>query len=180
MNKQDELDKILSWKQRKGKISHLDIIYKVRELSKLWEASRNNLEEVSDFFVMRLVTFIEVFFRDMVREIVDRGPPYIDRAEKLAKGTRIDFLFALSLHGRTISIGDIVAHSLPANRIEQIVSALNELIPDYRKKLGDAHDRWAEEIEGEAPHPIISNTEKMFADLNELLEVRHIVTHETR
>ena len=134
--------------------------------------------EFVDFIPIRLVTIIEVFVREVVREIVDHGQPYVDRAEKLAKGAKIDFAFASNLQGQKLSIGDLVAHAISVNNLSQIIAYFDGLIPDFAKKLRLSHSRWSEDIESWPLPAIIGDYNKTIATLARLFEVRHILTHE--
>src|SRR3546814_10546392 len=70
----------------------------IRALQHMWEKHSNTSEVFSDLIPIKMVTLLEVFVRDAIRDIVDSGQTYIERAEKLSKGDRIDLLFAAHLH----------------------------------------------------------------------------------
>jgi uncharacterized protein YecT (DUF1311 family) len=172
-------DRIIAWNERRGRSRRgFELTSDVQELGRRWSADRASLSPFADFVPLRLVTTIEVFVRESMREIIDSGPPYLERAEDLFKAIRLDFRFATSLQGRRVTIGDIIGHSVSISDVEQIAAILEKLLPGYRKALPAVHDRWEVEIEGKKPEPIIADVEKMFFVLRRLFEVRHVVAHE--
>ncbi|SMH41282.1 lysozyme inhibitor LprI family protein [Mesorhizobium australicum] len=174
-----DVDQILARKERWGtNRAAMELSSAVERLEREWLAIRRQAAAFTDFIPMRLVTLIEVFVREVIREIVDYGPPYLDRAEKLAKGARIDFIFASNLQGRKLSIGDLVAHSIPVNSPTNIIAAFEGLIPDFTASLKLAHPRWSEEVDTWPQPPVIQDFDLTLATLTKLFEVRHILTHE--
>jgi uncharacterized protein YecT (DUF1311 family) len=147
-------------------------------LEHAWQAMPEQATVFTDFIPMRLVTLIEVFVREVIREIVDHGSPYLDRAEKLTKGARIDFVFASNLQGQKLSIGDLVAHSISVSSPTSIIAAFEGLIPDFTTSLKKSHPRWSEEVHTWPQRPIIQDFDWTIAALTKLFEVRHILTHE--
>jgi uncharacterized protein YecT (DUF1311 family) len=148
-------------------------------LKQFWEESKNDLSNFYDFIPIRIVTIIEVFIRELVRGIIDSGSPYIERAETLFKGIKLDFAFAISLHGRKVTIGDLIANSLSINNIDQITSIIETLIAKpFRKNVSEICDRWQVEIENKPKIPIIEDIEEIYKILAKLFYVRHILTHE--
>jgi hypothetical protein len=169
----------LEWKQRRGRSQAASsLVYDLDELGRSWTAGTGAYGILADFYPMRLVTILEVFFRETVRNILDSDPSRLERAAKLASGLKYDFLFAANLYGQKLSVGDLVAHSLPANSIDQMVSSLEDLLPGFREGLPVVVDRWAVEIEGHPKAPIIDNLDNVMKHLSRLFFVRHVLTHE--
>ncbi|PWB84496.1 MAG: hypothetical protein C3F11_00970 [Methylocystaceae bacterium] len=174
-----DIDQILKRKERWGtNRAAMELSSAVEHLEREWLAMPEQAAAFADFIPMRLVTLIEVFVREVIREIVDYGPPYLDRAEKLVKGARIDFVFASNLQGQKLSIGDLVAHSISVSSPTNIIAAFEGLIPDFTASLKLSHSRWSEEIDTWPQPPIIQNFRQTLAALTKLFEVRHILTHE--
>lgn len=172
-------DQILERKERWGtNRAAMELSFAVEHLEREWLAMPEQAAAFTDFIPMRLVTIVEVFVREVIREIVDCGPPYLDRAEKLAKGARIDFVFASNLQGQKLSIGDLVAHSVSVSSPTNIIAAFEGLIPDFTASLKLSHPRWSEEVDTWPQPPIIQDFDLTLAALAKLFEVRHILTHE--
>jgi len=173
------VEQILDWKLRRGRYEAAwSLVLDVDELGQLWGSRIGAQCILVDFYPMRLVTILEVLFRETVREIVDSDPAMLERAAKLASWIKIDLLFAANLYGQKLSVGDLIAHSLPANSLDQIVSALETLLPGFRAGLSTVVDRVAVEIEGRPAAPIIDNLDNVMRYLSRLFIVRHVLTHE--
>lgn len=178
MAKQPTIDKILEWKARRGRSSFSgELLSKVDELAHAWEKIDPD-EGFADFVPVRLCTIVEVYVRETVREVVDSSPTYLDRAEPLLKNAKFDFLIAKQLHGRRVTMGDIVAHSISASDLEHIISIYETLLPGYRSGLATVYARWIENRDQGQTEPIIEDVEQVLACIRRLFHVRHIVTHE--
>lgn len=174
-----DIENMLEWKKRRGQSGGtFTLAYDLQELSRLWRSKADKAAEFADFIPMRLVTIIEVFTREVIRELVDAGPPYLEKAERLSKGAKLDFALLAGLQGRSLSVGDLIAHTVPINEPGRIITHLCELIPDFVERLKASHPRWVEERERWPLKPIISDYNEMMANLSRLFTVRHIVTHE--
>lgn len=126
-----DIDHIISWKGRRGQARiGTQLTNEVQRIGQAWAERKDTERAFVDFVPIRLITITEVFVREIVREIVDHGQPYIDRAEKIVKGAKIDFIFASNVHTQALSVGDIVAHSIPVSSHTQIISHLTALIPE--------------------------------------------------
>jgi len=174
-----DIENMLEWKKRRGESgATFTLAYDLQRLDELWEAKKADAPEFADFMPMRLVTIIEVFTREAIRELVDTGSPYLERAETLAKGAKFDFALLAGLDGRKVSVGDLIAHTVSINDPGRIVAYLTALIPDFVQRLKASHPRWSEE-EADWPLPcIITDYDQMMSYLSRLFTVRHIVTHE--
>jgi hypothetical protein len=109
------------------------------ELQKRWEVSASDPNATPDFFVIRTVTFLEVLARAWIAQLVDYGPPYVENAIPLAKNhLKFDFELVRAIQGRTITLGDIVAHSVPVNSFPQLIGHFGTLIgqPFVEHELG--------------------------------------------
>ncbi|TPI53357.1 DUF1311 domain-containing protein [Mesorhizobium sp. B3-1-7] len=174
------IHQIIDWKDRRGPARiGFEVVSEAEQLRDRWHRKLKAEVEFSDFVPIRLVTIIEVFVREILREIVDYGQPYFDRAERFTRGgAKIDFDFLSNLQGKKISVGDLVGHSVSVNNPTQIISNFETVIPDFVTRLKVSHARWSEEIQ-EWPLPsIIGDYNKTIKDLTRLFEVRHILTHE--
>jgi len=129
---------------------------------------------------MRLVTLLEVFGRQWVATFIDHGPPYVDNAKTLVEaGIKFDFDKVKGIHGKRISLGGLIAHSVSLNQFEHFVGCFSKLLGhDFLKTIKSTHDRAAVELYGQPATPIIDDISIMSRDLARLFEVRHVLTHE--
>ncbi len=174
-----DIQNMLEWKKRRGQSgASFTLASELQRLGELWRSKSEDAAEFADFIPMRLVTIIEVFTREAIRELVDAGPPYVEKAEALSKGAKLDFALLAGLQGRKVSVGDLIAHTVSINEPGRIVAYLSALVPDFVPRLKASHPRWTEERASWPLDPIISNYDVMMANLSRLFTVRHIVTHE--
>ncbi|CDN57066.1 Blr7499 protein (plasmid) [Neorhizobium galegae bv. officinalis bv. officinalis str. HAMBI 1141] len=174
-----DIQNMLDWKKRRGQSgATFTLADELRRLDELWKAKGEDAKDFTDFIPIRLVTIIEVFIREAIRELVDAGSPYLEKAEGLAKNAKLDFALLASLQGRKVSLGDLIAHTVSLNEPTRIVACLAELIPEFVLRLKASHPRWIEERAGWPLALIIPDYAKMMARLSRLFTVRHIITHE--
>jgi uncharacterized protein YecT (DUF1311 family) len=121
---------------------------------------------------------MEVYVRETVREAIDSDPKYAERTEPLAKNFKFDFSLIKSLHGQLVSLGDIIAHSIPISSLDHILSSYEILFPGFRKKLPESRERWTEDQNIQSLPLILADAERTLSVIRRIFEVRHIVTHE--
>lgn len=180
MTRRDRTSEIIGIKTRGGSAANaLFASYTLESLKREWEKLSENREVPSDFYVIRAVTILEVFTRARIGMLVDYGQNYAKRATDLLKDYRIDFDLVQCVYGRTITLGDIVAHSVQVNSFGQIIDHFKVLLGfDLSDRLAKAVDRWETEIKKKPACPIIPDYAAMAAQLTRLFELRHILCHE--
>lgn len=179
MNSRAKLDEITESKKRNSRW-HGYVAYDLRHLKEQYQRNIQNHVEVSDFYLIRSVTYLEIFTRVQVAALVDHGEQYTSRAVELTKDKKIDFATVQGIQGRVITLGDIIAHNIPVNQFHQIVSHFEILLGvKLRPLLVNAIDRWSVEIKKKPQEPIIADYDRMAANLTRLFEVRHILCHES-
>lgn len=181
MTNRDRFSEIQEFKARLGWRSGLELVSKIMELKNGWAHGSGELKAASDFVPIHAVTLLEVFTRLWITELIDFGPPYVDNAAALAKTTSVkfDYALALAVHGKKVSLGELLAHSVSINNLGQLASNLSAVIgTDLFQSIISVHDRVAVEIYQEDPKPIIGDIRVVKTALARLFEVRHILTHE--
>jgi len=164
--------------KRRGQ-HHGGLHYDLRSLTESWNHYPQKNLETAAFFPIRAVTLIEVFTRAWIATFVDFGKPYVERATAFTKNIKIDYELLREIQGRTITLGDVIAHSVSLNSFGQIAGAFETLIEEqFVLRIAKAVDRWEVEVEGKPPVPIISDAEAMAGALDRLFRVRHILVHE--
>jgi uncharacterized protein YecT (DUF1311 family) len=181
MTKRDYIiDEIFATKGRRGRISHFAYgRWQLDDLRRQFEGADKHQKYVQRYFPIAIVTTMEVFVRLGIKHLIDYGPPFSERAEPLARHIKFDYAMIKSLEGRAVTVGDIVAHSLSLNRLEQIDFAFSNLIgEDFLKKIAGVVDRVEVEIHKKSATPIIQNPDETYGNIKRLLEVRHVLVHE--
>ncbi len=178
MNTRDRAEQILEAKQRNLR-GHAQLSYDLENLRWRWSEGKEAAERTPDFYLIRAVTILEVFTRRNLTSLIDHAEEYTQRAVELSKHFKMDFDLARHIQGRAITLGDIVAHSVPVNSFGQIIGHFEIVLEkQLRPLLAQAIDRWAVEIKGEQREPIIRDYDKLAERLTHLFELRHILCHE--
>jgi uncharacterized protein YecT (DUF1311 family) len=182
MSKRDAVGEVLEVKSREGRGHEaLPGSYPFDELNRLWTKDKEHLRRVTDFFPMRIVTLIEVFTRRWLEKLIDHGTPYLENAAALMQsGGKYDFAVAMAIQGERVSLGQLVAHSVSLNNLDQVAGCFTAVLgEDLFSAIEQTHDRFAVERQGAPKAPIIRNLAETRKNLARLFTVRHIVTHES-
>jgi uncharacterized protein YecT (DUF1311 family) len=179
MTKRTATDQIIAWKRRRGRSKiGAELLGRVDDLARAWNTHERQAEDFTDFVPMRLSTIMEVYVRETVRQAIDSDLKYADRTEPLAKNFKLDFALLKSLHGKHVTFGDIIAHSIPISSLDHVISTYETLFPGFKKKLPESRECWTEDQDAQSLPPILSDTERALSVIGRIFEVRHIVTHE--
>jgi uncharacterized protein YecT (DUF1311 family) len=177
MSKRDLVTEILEVRARAGEKSRVEI--ELLLLRDRWRRQSSALGGVEDFFPIRAVTLLEVFCRKWIAEVVDHGAPFMENAAALVSSVKLDYGFAQALHGKRLSLGELVAHTVSLNRFEQLLANFTSVLgKDFGESLRTVHDRAEVELFKKPQVPIVSDFGLLAQRLQRLLEVRHILVHE--
>jgi uncharacterized protein YecT (DUF1311 family) len=177
MANRDRVAEILAIKSRGQR--HVELVqYDFRALQNRWNDFPQKDLETAAYFPIRAVTLLEVFTRAWIATLVDSGEPYLGRGIAFAKKLDVkpDYEVVRGIQGRTITLGDVIAHSASLNSFGQMAAAFEALIDEALVlRISSAVDRWNGEEPGK---PIISDPEAMASALDRLFRIRHIIVHE--
>lgn len=155
--------------------------YDIRQLKNLWAAheAHDGATLIAGLIPARIVTFIEVFCRYWVQNLIDHGPPYADRAIDLKADVKYDHELVRSLQGKTISLGFLISHSISLSHVGPISGAFSILLGDlFFEWLSKVRDRYSMERDFDEGRPIIMDVDTLKRRLSRVFEVRHILVHE--
>jgi hypothetical protein len=114
-----------------------------------------------------------------IKEIIDKGDPFFSNAEKPLSSVKLDFSVLKAVHGKMVTVGELVSHSVQLSRLEQIDATLSTLIGQgFLASLRTVVDRWEHEIRGNPARPILSAPDEVFSGVARTFELRHIICHE--
>lgn len=148
-------------------------------LEQAFKAHDKKQSELTRYFPVALIACVEGYFRMVIKDLIDFGEPFLTNAEKPASLLKLDFSVLRAVHGKTITVGELVAHSVPLSRLEHIETVLSSLLDTgFLHSLRTTKDRWAHEIRGVPCAPILSNPDEIFAGVARTFELRHIICHE--
>jgi uncharacterized protein YecT (DUF1311 family) len=175
----DRIVELLSIRQRAGKYKRAPSKFDLERLKDTWHNQLKGIDPTDELIPIRIVTILEVFLRHWIEALIDHGAPYVERASKLKVDVKYDFAIAHSLQGGSVSLGQLIAHSLSLSRIESFCGVLATLLDqDIFEAISNTRDRWKAKHEGDAVGPIISDMPWVRKTLARLFEVRHILVHE--
>jgi uncharacterized protein YecT (DUF1311 family) len=178
MNRRDRIAEIQDIKQRHGRV-HEVASFSLGHLKGRWEKSRTSEACTPDFYVIKAVTLLEVFARANIRKLIDHGGEYTKRAVELSRHLKIDFNLVLGIQDRAITLGDILAHSVPLSSFTQVLAQFETLLgKTLQPLLTKVVNRFEAEIENKPATPIIGDFDLLARTLTRLYEVRHILCHE--
>ena len=137
------------------------------------------IPELLRYYPIALVACLESWSRLAIRELVDFGDPYLGNARQLVQRERFDYQILAGLHGRTITIGEVISQYPSISSLEQTIAIMGPLIgKDFREGVSSVHDRWKVEIEKQPKAPIIADIDETFRYVDRTFELRHIFCHE--
>lgn len=136
-------------------------------------------EELTRYFPVALVACIEGYFRLAIKELVDFGEPYLSNSERPASSMKLDFAVLRAIHGKAVTVGELVGHIVPLSRLEHIESSMSGLLgTSFLTKIRTVTDRWKHEVRGQPIEPILRDPDKVFSGVAKAFEMRHIICHE--
>jgi hypothetical protein len=102
--------------------------YELVALKETWETQLKGVGPSDELIPVRIVTMLEVFLRHWIETFIDYGAPYVERASKLGANIRYDFAIAHSLQGGSVTLGQLIAHSVSLSRLESICTVFATLL----------------------------------------------------
>jgi hypothetical protein len=113
-----------------------------------------------------------------IKELIDRGDPYLANAEKIAS-QKIDFANLRAIHGKVITVGELVAHGVSLSRLDHLDVNLSQVLGfGFLNSLRTVKDRWLDDQLGEGNPLLLSDPNLVFTDVIRTFELRHIICHE--
>lgn len=180
------VDEIL--RRRRGSTEDADVQYRLRDYQDLsgWPLHARALVPVG------VAAQVETVIRDTVRQLIDAGPPFVDRVANLDLRVRPGIEAMKALHGRSISLGEWVSHLVRVSSVAHVQDHLATLlgVQDFKTFLGSVRcfngpspvDLGADPAEfpdEEAERPIlVSDPARVVASLGKLFAARHQAAHE--
>lgn len=134
--------------------------------------------ETIRYFPVAIVSCLEGYFRIAIKELVDAGDPYFANSEKVLF-SKLDFSLIRAIHGKKITIGELIAHNIPISRMEHIETSLSNLIgKSFLGEIRNTTDRWAHEFRGDPISPILEKPDEVYGNVEKTFNLRHIICHE--
>jgi len=178
MGNRRKMQEILEVKKR---TKHNDRFFYLNKLEQLEikiakSLNSNNYpdEELIKYLPITTVACFEAYFKSMITEIIDEGEPYRSRIPKLENTVKFDIDALTAIHKRSLSIGDIVAHSLKFNNLDQINHHISKLLEiDFLPILKQYFDDNKSKSDFED-----LNWDEIIKSVYTTFSIRHILCHE--
>jgi len=177
-NAHQEIEEVRSrlFLQRWDTITY-DVHQRLHDLGKLIGTDAG--DELHRHVVVSAIAALQTFHRGTIVSIVDSGDEYKGRAAEsiTEKFSMKDALNWLS--GKTVTFGELVAHSAPCNSVTDLLSWLGTLLAcDMKQALADAIDPYDRRNGKESPARVVADVDRLIASLAEAFRLRHIFAHE--
>lgn len=138
-------------------------------------------QELLRYFPIAVVAIAEGFFRKAIGELLDADPARLGRVldSPFGREQKFDLSILGAVAGKSVTVGDLVAHLLPFKGVDHIEAHMSLVIgSSFFGQLRIVHDRVAVELEGKPKAPIIKDLDQVLAHLAKAFEYRHIFAHE--
>lgn len=176
----DIIEEIAEVRQRRRFGSAMtELPFRLSALERAFKKHDQMNDELTRYFPVALVACMEGYFRMAIKELIDAGDPYLSNAERQASSLKLDFTLIRAIHGKAITVGELIGHNVPLSRIDHIDAAMTGLLgTSFIASMRLVSDRWKHEVQGEPSKPILADPDKVFADVAKAFELRHIICHE--
>ncbi len=136
--------------------------------------------ELYRYFPVAAIAILESLFRITVANAVNAGSPYMERGLGLAKDQlRASVEHFGVLHRKTVTIGEMVAHSLPFNAISSLENSLSALFAnDFKSAVSDSEVVAWRGSSTPQRFRIVPDVSALWRGLAETFIRRHILAHE--
>lgn len=169
---------LLEIKAREKYRTRSNIFYsRLPALRKALEAAEDN-DELLRYFPIGVIAAVESYFRAAYAEMIDAGEPFASRIEPLIRELKIDWRAVRAIEGKTVTSGELIAHSLPLSSFGDIQRVMNCLIgEDFVERLKvTARDA---EAAPSSLNLVLPDTESCIRFVARTFELRHIFCHES-
>lgn len=144
--------------------------------------SQGTCGQMKDVYPVRAIAILEVFTRGWAARLVDHSPEFAERAIPALQNFKLDYSVLLSITGKLITFGDIVAFAISVNRLDQIISIFTKLcateIVPLLKDVVDPYKLRSTRSGKEPAKPIIADYDRTAKALTDMFELRHVICHE--
>ena len=132
------------------------------------------------YFPVAAIAAIQSYFRWEIKALIDSGDTrYLDSLRVDDLPLKITHEVLVAVHGKRITIGELVAHSVRLNDLEGIDATMGKLLGvGFLDLVKNSRDPELRREQGENAPPIIQDPSETFARVKRTFELRHIICHE--
>lgn len=154
--------------------------WEIRSLAQyISKSSPESVSAARSLVPIRVIACMEGCLKAGAAGLINHGEPYRSNVRRLMQQVKLDFDVLKALLEDTVTIGDIVAHAFGWHDIAEINSRMTTILGfEFFNALQNAVDRFEVERKGVPNKPIIESLDTVLADLNDAMEIRHVLSHE--
>lgn len=136
-------------------------------------------EEIG-YYPVAAIAALETYFRQEIRTLVDSGDVRFVNNVKLDElPLKVDHTLLFALHGRRITVGELVAHAVQLSSLEAINKTMSQLMGEnFLALVKDARDPFERREKGDNAPAAIGSADGVIADVKRAFEVRNFICHE--
>jgi hypothetical protein len=132
--------------------------------------------ELMKYIPVGYVACIEGYCRLLIKELIDSGPPFQERATSFDE-IKFNIETVIAIRSRKVSLGEYIAHLIPLNNLADINRAFSILIgEDFLTQLKKVDTLTTKSGPRKLAYPLLND--KAMSGLQELFRLRHIFAHE--
>lgn len=151
---------------------HDQLLEAVDWLAKHMRSAASTRRELLRYIPVGLVACLEGYFRMLIRDLVDAGGHFRENAEKLEVSSKFDLPVLLAIGGQKVTVGELVAHHVRINSLEDINKHMSILTGfDFMEGLQRIRDP-----DTTLPFGVLAG--RTYASLRDTFTFRHITCHE--
>ena len=158
-----------------SRILELDeLIYKLKD------STLADNEEIIRYFPIAIIAITDSFFRYIYKELIDTNETYLANAISYAKSLnnfKFDLDYLTALHGKKVTVGEIISHLIQLNNLDDINKTLKNILDiDFLDQVKNYNYKDAYfNLQN-------SNIKRRFGTIiksvNDNFEIRHVLSHE--
>lgn len=166
--------------RRKSDIPQGELFLRLLHVEHAYQERDSENKELLRYFPIAVVACMETYFRLAIKQLIDSGEPYLTNSQSIMPKTNVGFDVLKALHGQSITIGDVISHSVSISNLTYLASHMSKLMGfEFLKEVSQIQDRWAIEVLKQPKRPILPDAYNTFRYVARTFELRHIFCHET-
>jgi hypothetical protein len=179
MVQRNYVDEIEEIRERTGPTDWDNGITKLLFLTQNASAQTGEGDELGYYPVAAIAAF-EVYFRWEIRHLIDSNDlRFVNNIDLKSLNLHIDHRLLHALHGKRVTLGELVAHSARLSSFDAVCRTMTQLLgADFLPLVNEARDPEERRDKGANAPLALRDADKVITDVKRAFDVRNIVCHE--